>query len=125
MVCEHQRSVPYRAFLHKSGSYPLTTSIAAAREGMRLLIEGASLAMRERDPDQRERRHARRLELIGLDMARRGVAETELEPVRRGSGLAELLFEHVTLETDGWTRSADDRWTAPADEPGHAPPASG
>ena len=47
----------------------LTTSVAAAREGMRLLIEGASLAKRERDPDQRERRHARRLELIGFDMA--------------------------------------------------------
>ena len=92
---------------------------------MRLLIEGTSLAKRERDPDQRERRHARRVELIGLDMARRGVAETELEPVRRGSGLAELLFENLTLTNDGWTHPADGRWTPPDDEPGRAPPASG
>ena len=24
MVCEHQRTVPYRAFLHESGRYPTT-----------------------------------------------------------------------------------------------------
>ena len=103
----------------------LTTSIAAAREGMRLLIEGASLAKRERDPDQRERRHAQRLELIGLDMGRHGLTDKELEPIRRGSGLAELLFEDLTLTTDGWTRSADGRWTGPVEAPGRTPQATG
>ena len=91
---------------------------------MGLLVEAEKLRARELDPDQRKRRHARRLELIGLDMARRGVTETPLEPARLGSGLAKLLFEDVTLKTDGWTRSADGHWTAPADEPGPAPPAS-
>ena len=103
----------------------LTTSVAVAREGMRLLVEAASLAERERDPDQRERRHARRLELIGLDVARRGVTETELEPIRRRSGLAELLLEDLTLTTDGWTRSADGRWTGPVEAPGRTPQAPG
>ena len=103
----------------------LITSVAAAQEAMRLLVEAEKLLRRELDPVQRERRHARRLELIGLDMARRGVTETQLEPARLGSGLAELLFEDITLETDGWTRSADGHWTAPVDEPGPAPLASG
>ena len=102
----------------------LSTSVAAAREGMRLLVEGAELGKRERDPDQRERRHFRRLEVIGREKARRGVSEVELEPIRRGSDLAELLFEDVTLTTDGWTRSSDGRWTSPDEEPARARPAT-
>ena len=92
---------------------------------MRLLVAAGSLAKRERDPDQRERRHAQRLELIGLDMARHAVTEKELEALRRGSGLAELLFEDLTLTTDGWTRSADGRWTGPDEAPGRMPQATG
>ena len=103
----------------------LTTSVAVAREGMRLLVEAASLAERERDPDQRERRHARRLELIGLEKARHGMTEEELEPIRRRSGLAELLFEDLTLTTDGWTHSADGRWSGPVEAPGRTPQATG
>ena len=103
----------------------LTTSVEAAREGMRLLVESASLAEREREPDQRERRHAQRLELIGLDMARHGVTDEELEPIRRGSGLAELLLEELTLTTCGWTRSADGRWTGPVEAPGRTSQATG
>ena len=108
-----------------SAPHSLTTSVAVAREGIRLFVEAEKLLIREVDPVQRERRHARRLELIGRDMARRGVTERQLEPARLGSGLAELLFEDITLKTDGWTRSADGHWTAPVDEPGRAPLASG
>ena len=103
----------------------LATSLETAREGMRLLVAAGSLAKRERDPDQRERRHAQRLELIGLDMARHAVTEKELEALRRGSGLAEFLFEDLTLTTDGWTRSADGRWTGPDEAPGRMPQATG
>ena len=106
-------------------SVSVTSSVAAAREGIRLLVDAEKLLRRELDPVQRERRHARRLELIGRDMAFRGVTERQLEPARLGSRLAELLFEDITLKTDGWTRSADGHWTAPVDEPGRAPLASG
>ena len=91
----------------------LATSIALVRAGLYYLVEASALAARERDPEQRERRHARRLELVGLAYAGRGLGETDLEAVRPGSPLAEVLFTHQALRTDGWANSPDGRWTPP------------
>ena len=103
----------------------LTTSAALLRAGLYYLFESYALEARERDPEQRERRHARRLELVGLAYAGRGLGETELEAVRPGSPLAEVLFTHEALRTDGWANSPDDRWTPPleASEPPPRDPA--
>ena len=108
-----------------SRTEPLATSIALVRAGLDLLVEARAVADRERDPEQRERRHARRLELVGLAYAGRGLGETDLEAVRPGSPLAEVLFTHQALRTDGWANSPDSRWTPPlqASEPPPRDPA--
>ena len=108
-----------------SRTEPLATSIALVRAGLDLLVEARAVADRERDPEQRERRHARRLELVGLAYAGRGLGETDLEAVRPGSPLAEVLFTHQALRTDGWANSPDGRWTPPleASEPPPRDPA--
>ena len=54
------------------------------------------------------------------------VAEINRALRRRGLSAREASMRAVgTLKTDGWTRSADSRWTPPANEPGPAPPVSG
>ena len=104
-----------------SADEPLSTSIALARAGLYYLETARAAAARERDPEQRARRHARRLELIGRAFAARGLTESDLEKVRPLSPLAEVLFTHHALQTDGWTESPDGTWRPPA-EAGEPPP---
>ena len=98
-----------------SATEPLTTSIALARAGLDLLVKARALASQERDPEQRARRHARRVELIGLEHAARALTETDLEKVRPGSPLAEVIFSEHALKTDGWTNSPERGWTPPGE----------
>ena len=100
---------------------PLSTSIALARAGLYYLDRARAAATRERDPEQRARRHARRLELIGHAVAARGLTESDLEKVRQLSPLAEVLFSYHALRTDGWTELPDGTWRPPA-EAGEPPP---
>ena len=69
-----------------SRTEPLATSIALVRAGLYYLVEARALAARERDPEQRERRHARRLELVGLAYA--GARTGRDRPRGRAPGLA-------------------------------------
>ena len=94
---------------------PLVTSVALARAGLYYLDTARAVAIRERDPEQRARRHARRLELIGRAFAPRGVTESDLEAVRPLSRIAEVLFTHYALRTDGWTGSPERGWMPPVE----------
>ena len=105
-----------------SADEPLATSIALVRAALYYLVQAQALVNRECDPEQRARRHARRLELIGHAFARRGVSETDLEGVRPQSLRAEVLFTQHALKTDGWTGSSERGWTPPTDAGATATP---
>lgn len=65
------------------------------------------------DPQQRENRRKRREQLAGRWVVTCALEENHLKQIRVLAGAEAWLFESSLLQSDGWVKNNEGRWTLP------------
>lgn len=65
------------------------------------------------DPQQRENRRKRREQLAGRWVVTCALEENQLQAIRVKAGAEAWLFESSLLQSDGWVKNNEGRWTLP------------